>query len=109
MPRYVAFLRGVSPLNCRMPELAKAFEAAGFGNVKTLLSSGNVAFDAPRSRPDALERKAEAAMKKALGREFYTIVRPQQELAALLGKDPYKPFKPDRAAQAHRDLPAGAG
>ena len=30
MPRYVAFLRGVSPMNAKMPELKAAFEAAGF-------------------------------------------------------------------------------
>ena len=49
MPRYVAFLRGVSPMNCKMPELKRSFEDAGFSNVRTLLSSGNVAFDARAS------------------------------------------------------------
>jgi uncharacterized protein (DUF1697 family) len=44
MPRYVAFLRGVSPMNAKMPELKKCFESAGFTDVKTLLSSGNVVF-----------------------------------------------------------------
>ena len=52
MPRYIALLRGVSPMNCKMPELKAAFESAGFSNVKTLLSSGNVAFDA-RSAAEA--------------------------------------------------------
>jgi len=49
MPRFVAFLRGVSPLNARMPELKSSFEAAGFRNVRTVLSSGNVVFDASSS------------------------------------------------------------
>ena len=40
--RYVAFLRGVSPMNARMPELKACFEAAGFSGVRTLLSSGNM-------------------------------------------------------------------
>ncbi|MGC4085554.1 MAG: DUF1697 domain-containing protein [Vicinamibacterales bacterium] len=43
MPRYVAFLRGVSPTNASMPDLKRAFERAGFTDVKTILSSGNVA------------------------------------------------------------------
>ena len=30
MPRYAAFLRGVTPMNLKMPELKAAFEAAGF-------------------------------------------------------------------------------
>ncbi|MBU6441240.1 MAG: DUF1697 domain-containing protein, partial [Betaproteobacteria bacterium] len=47
MTRYLAFLRGVSPVNASMPALRAAFEAAGFGQVRTVLGSGNVAFDAP--------------------------------------------------------------
>lgn len=46
MPRYVAFLRGVSPMNAKMPELKRALESAGFRNVTTVLASGNAAFDA---------------------------------------------------------------
>ena len=76
MPRYVAFLRGVSPLNAKMPELKRCFENAGFTNVKTVLSSGNVVFDARAAAEATLERKAESAMHKVLGRTFYTIVRP---------------------------------
>ena len=90
MPRYAAFLRGVSPMNCKMPELKRAFESAGFEAVRTLLSSGNVVFDAPRSAESTLERKAEAAMKKALGREFLTIVRSIKDLEALLASDPFR-------------------
>jgi len=80
MPRYIALLRGVSPMNCKMPELKAAFESAGFSNVKTLLSSGNVAFDARSGSDSVLERKCEAAMEKALGRSFYTIVLPQASM-----------------------------
>ncbi|WP_342120862.1 DUF1697 domain-containing protein [Pseudoduganella sp. OTU4001] len=89
MPRYIALLRGVSPMNCKMPELKAAFESAGFSNVRTLLSSGNVAFDARAASEATLERKAEAAMEAALGRSFYTIVRSQQHLVELLANDPY--------------------
>jgi uncharacterized protein (DUF1697 family) len=99
MPRYIALLRGVSPMNCKMPELKAAFESAGFSNVKTLLSSGNVAFDA-RSAPEAtLERKAEAAMEQALGRSFYTIIRAQKYLQQLLADDPYPGFGAPAAAK----------
>jgi uncharacterized protein (DUF1697 family) len=93
LPRYAAFLRGVSPTNCRMPELRQAFEAAGFENVKTLLSSGNVLFDARARSAGALERRAEAAMKKTLGTAFFTIVRSVEELRELLASDPYRNAK----------------
>jgi uncharacterized protein (DUF1697 family) len=92
MPRYVAFLRGVSPLNAKMPEVKRGFEQAGFGKVKTLLSSGNVAFDARALKADVLQRKAEAAMQAALGRSFQTFVRSSDGLRAMLAADPYAAF-----------------
>ena len=89
MPRYAAFLRGISPTNAKMPELKAAFELAGFRNVKTLLSSGNVVFDAARASEASIQKKAEAAMQKHLGRTFLTIVRSVDALRNLLASDPY--------------------
>lgn len=57
MRRYAAFLRGVSPMNAKMPALKRAFEAAGFTEVKTVLSSGNVVFDGRRASDSALQRR----------------------------------------------------
>src|SRR5258706_9686740 len=91
--RYAAFLRGVSPMNAKMPELKRCFEAAGFGEVKTLLSSGNVVFSARGSSAASLESKIEAAMKKHLGRTFLTILAPIDALRAILAADPYRAFK----------------
>lgn len=93
MTRYVAFLRGVMPMNAKMPELKRAFEVAGFQDVKTVLSSGNVVFSAPATATSALERKAEAAMTKHLGRSFMTQVRSVDALRALLASDPYAAFR----------------
>jgi len=93
MPRYAAFLRGVMPMNCKMPALRAAFEAAGFTDVKTVLGSGNVVFDARSTSEQAVEQQAEAAMADQLGRAFFTIVRPIAQLRDLLSTDPYKPFK----------------
>jgi len=93
MKRYAAFLRGVSPMNCKMAELKSAFERAGFEDVKTLLSSGNVLFGAKATSVATIERACEAATGKYLGRRFDTIVRPVDELRALLEADPYKAFK----------------
>jgi uncharacterized protein (DUF1697 family) len=78
------------PTNCRMPELKRAFEAAGFANVKTLFSSGNVVFDSRAASSSALEKKAQAAMLKTMGREFLTIVRSIDALREMLAADPYK-------------------
>ncbi|KQW37834.1 DUF1697 domain-containing protein [Rhizobacter sp. Root404] len=92
MARYVAFLRGVSPMNARMPELKQAFETGGFTNVRTLLSSGNVVFDARAAAIDQLQRRAEAAMRAGLDRSFDTIVRPVLALQQLIASDPFAAF-----------------
>lgn len=89
MTRYVAFLRGVSPVNAKMPELKRCFETAGFSDVRTLLSSGNVAFSTRASKEAALERKAEEAMQSVLGRTFSTIVRSSSFLQGLIEPDPF--------------------
>ncbi len=114
MPRYVAFLRGVMPTNCKMPALKRSFEAAGFTDVATVLGSGNVVFSARSATESALEKKAEAAMAKELGRTFYTIVRPMDTLRALLDTDPFAAFRHSPNAKrvvtfsrtAHRGPPA---
>jgi uncharacterized protein (DUF1697 family) len=93
MRRYAAFLRGVSPMNCKMPELKRAFEEAGFGDVRTVLGSGNVVFSAREASDSALERKAESAMQKHLGRTFLTIIRSVEELQALLAADPFAKYR----------------
>jgi uncharacterized protein (DUF1697 family) len=99
MRRYAAFLRGVSPMNAKMPALKAAFEAAGFEDVKTLLSSGNVVFSAPAVPEARLERQAEAAMMEHLGQPFLTIVRPVHALREILASDPYRPFRLGPAAK----------
>src|SRR2546430_1112072 len=98
MQRYAAFLRGVSPMNAKMPELAQAFEHAGFSHVRTLLASGNVVFGAPRASEAALRHRAEAAIEARLGRSFMAFVRSASHLQALVDADPFAAFR----------LPAGS-
>jgi len=90
--RYAALLRGVSPVNAKMPDLKAAFEAAGFGEVRTVLSSGNVRFTARPAAEAALVAAAEAAMEARLGRAFPVIVREVATLEALLSSEPWAAF-----------------
>ncbi len=92
MTRFVAFLRGVSPANAPDAELKRAFEAAGFQGVMTVLSSGNVVFDAPETSEPSLETRIEAALQEALGRGFFPIIRTTASLQALVAGDPYAGF-----------------
>lgn len=93
MPRYGAFLRGVSLMNAKMAELKRCFEGVGFTDVKTVLSSGNVVFGASAKSNIRLARDVEAAVAKQLGRTFYTIVRPANHLRELIEADPYAAFR----------------
>lgn len=92
MTRYVAFLRGVSPMNAKMPALKACFEKAGFTEVSTLLSSGNVVFNARSQLLATLERRAEDAMQAELGRVFAAFVRPSEYLQRLIEPNPFEAF-----------------
>jgi uncharacterized protein (DUF1697 family) len=85
-------------MNAKMPALKRCFEGVGFADVKTVLSSGNVVFNARAASEARLERSIETAMAQHLGRSFYTIVRPVEALRDLLEADPYAAFS----------IPAGA-
>ena len=107
MKRYAALLRGVSPMNLKMADLKRSLEAAGFTDVRTVLSSGNAVFTVERvASEQALAGKAEQAMEETLGRTFMTIVRPVSHLAALVERDPFSEFElPDKAKRVVTFLP----
>lgn len=80
-------------MNCKMPELKRALEKAGFEQVKTVLTSGNAVFEAPAAREGALAREVEAAIEEHLGSSFLTIVRSLSWLEKLLVSEPFSAFK----------------
>ena len=93
MPRHVAFLRGVSPMNAKMADLRACFETMGFIDVKTVLSSGNVVFTCAKKQESSLAKVVEAGMTKHLPRSFPVIVRSTDHLLALVEANPYAEFK----------------
>ena len=90
MTRYAAFLRGVNlgKRTVKSAELKAAFEAMGFANVKTLLASGNVLFDAKASK--GLQGKIEAGLEAQFGFAVGTVLRSLEELKALVDADPFE-------------------
>jgi uncharacterized protein (DUF1697 family) len=80
-------------MNLKMPDLKRAFELAGFSDVKTLLSSGNVLFSARAAQETTLARRAEAALEKHVGTSFFTLVRSIDSLQTLLASDPFAAFR----------------
>lgn len=92
MTKYVALLRGIGPMNPNMKpaKLKECFEAIGFSNVRTVISSGNVVFDSPTANPSKLEATIEKALPQHLGFTSTTIIRSKADLEKLVAHDPYK-------------------
>jgi uncharacterized protein (DUF1697 family) len=112
MTRYAAFLRGVNlgKRSVKSADLKAAFEAIGFENVKTLLASGNVLFDAKAAK--GLKGKIEAGLQAEFGFEVGTVLRSIDELAAMVKSDPFKGVTESEAVKLHVmlfDLPRPAG
>jgi uncharacterized protein (DUF1697 family) len=83
--RYVALLRGVNVGGNRklpMAGLREALAAAGYGDVRTHLQSGNVILDS-RSSAATLERE----LASLLG--LQVVVRTRDELADVVARDPF--------------------
>lgn len=99
MARYAAFLRGVGPTNLEMAALRGCFEAAGFGEVRTLLASGNVVFSVRATSAASLQRRIESVLEERFGRTFLTLVRSADALDALLSAEPYAAFRLEPAAK----------
>jgi uncharacterized protein (DUF1697 family) len=91
MTRYAAFLRGVNVggVNLKMAEVSKAFENAGFTNVRTILASGNVLLES-RSGVDAVRKKAEKALRDTFGYDAWVLAYPIDAVAAISESYPFE-------------------
>jgi uncharacterized protein (DUF1697 family) len=88
---HVAFLRAVNVggrASLAMADLRRLGESLGFTNVKTLLQSGNLVFQAKDKTTAALESALEAALKKH-GIETDFMVRRADELDAVIAANPF--------------------
>lgn len=97
---YVAFLRGINVggnSTIKMDALKAAFAGLGFRNVKTVLASGNVVFEADEADPEILTEKVQAMLKQAYGVDFVVMLRTGEQIRALIAADPFKdvPITPD--------------
>ena len=71
-----------------MGELGDVLERAGYGEVRTLLQSGNVVLSSGVG-PRALERKLATTLSGEFGFEIQVIVRTRDELAEIVERDPF--------------------
>jgi uncharacterized protein (DUF1697 family) len=108
--RYIALLRGVNVngRTIRSVELAEVFDALGFTGVRTVLASGNVAFDSDGTDAAAIKRDIEAALGERFGYEAWIVLVTEDVLASTIaafpfddtrdGWHPYVLFSSDAAA-----------
>lgn len=93
--RHVALLRAVNVGGrvVKMGHLRRIFDALGFANVSTLITSGNVLFESPKAA-EALESVIEQRLQKELGYPVGTFIRSIEELQAVAAHQPFKDDRP---------------
>src|ERR1700761_7115563 len=91
MTRYAALLRGgnVGGVNLKMADVAAAFSDAGFGNVKTILASGNVLFDSKAS-VKSVRTKAEGALRDTFGYDAWVLAYDLEDVRAISEAFPFE-------------------
>lgn len=89
--RYVALLRGIGPSpHMSGANLRGVCEGLGFRNVQSVLTSGNLVFDANETNKAALQDLLEAAWPAQLGFTSTTIIKTQEEWQQLVAHNPFK-------------------
>lgn len=91
--RQVALLRGVNVGGRKviMSELRAVCERAGYGDVTTLLASGNLVLDA-KEKGAKLEANLEKLILDEMGLKTDIFVRTGAELNAAIAANPFKAF-----------------
>jgi uncharacterized protein (DUF1697 family) len=92
MPRYVAFLRAINVAGhgtLKMSDLRAAFERAGARDVRTVIQSGNVVFDASRRDAPGIIRRVRSSLGGPSAGEPEMMVREIDEVRALVAREPF--------------------
>ena len=96
MARQVVLLRGINlgaANRIAMPELRAALTAAGHGNVRTYVQSGNVVLDAEQTA-DELAAATARLLADEFGLKVQVVVRTADELGEVVARNPF----PEEAA-----------
>ena len=87
--RHIALLRAVNVggRTVKMDRLRSLFEDLDFEGVRTYIQSGNVFFDAPRTKREVLEQRIAEQLASSLGFDVGVMVRTLAELEAVAATD----------------------
>jgi uncharacterized protein (DUF1697 family) len=91
MANYVALIRGVGPTNpnTRNDKLGAVLDGLGCTNIEPVLASGNLVFRSTVRHSAQLEAQIEQALNQHLGLSNDVIVLRQNELEAIVRKNPF--------------------
>jgi uncharacterized protein (DUF1697 family) len=70
-----------------MPALREALEAAGYGDVRTYLQSGNVVLSS-RKGADRVARECERELERGFGLRIDVVVRTSADLVRIVARNP---------------------
>jgi uncharacterized protein (DUF1697 family) len=88
--RQIVLLRGVNVgahNRISMPRLRELLTAAGFGDVRTYMQSGNVVLSSEAS-PEQIASESRTQIAEAFGLDIAVVVRSHEEIAAVLERNP---------------------
>jgi len=91
MTTFVALLRGVNVGKAKRVPMAvwrAQLEALGYGQVQTLLNSGNAVFRAPGGTCEAHARAITKAIEQGLGFQVPVVVKSAADMAAIVAGNP---------------------
>ena len=89
--RYIALLRGVNVggVTVKSAPLAEAFRELGFTDVRTVLASGNVVFEASSSDRAKLKRRIEGALGEAFGYDAWIVLTTPEHVQRVIDDFPF--------------------
>ena len=100
MTAWVALLRGVNVggITIRSADLAGVFRELGFDAVRTVLASGNVAFETDAATVDRgeLKKRIEVALSTRFGYDAWILLVSRDELAKAIAAFPFDATDADR-------------
>ncbi len=90
--KYVAFLRGIMPMNPNMrnAKLKAVFEDLGYTDVTSVNASGNIIFESSEKSNSEFESSVELAIQENLQFKGTTFVRSKVELEDMVARDPFR-------------------
>ena len=101
MPRQIALLRGINLGRARrvpMAGLRQALESAGYGDVRTLLQSGNVVL-AHEGGAEEVEARVRRVLVSEFGLDVEVLVRDEEAVRAIVADNPLRDVATDGSRQ----------